>query len=667
MSGYARLGELTKTKWNDNFDAIELKSAYSDGRGVLYGCGLTDSGGVTITIGEGVIIGLKGTPIDERTYDVTNNSTKFIWINEDGTVIETATSADPGGDYVCLGKVTTASGDITSLTSEGRVLLPRFTSLRSYEIGDALTVFDLVNGRVGIGTDSPDHVLDVVGGASADYLALPEGSAPSVVADHGILYSKEVTGDTELFWLMDDSTEVQLTSGGAVAVGAHASTHLPNGSDEIDWDGKIHMSGTAASRPAASASNNGALYFATDTNGGTLYRSNGATWSQISLGLTEVETLGRTTVSNAAYVILSTDKYVAQTGTMSASRAFTLPAANSVSGGYAITIADESGTVSAINTIVVTRAGSDTIEGGTTHTLATGYSSVTLYSDGSSKWTTNAARFLRKSNNLSDVSSASSARTNLGLAIGTDVQAYDAELAAIAGLTSAADSLPYFTGSGTAALATFTSYGRSLVDDADAATARSTLGLGSIATQASNSVSITGGTITGITDLAVADGGTGSSTALGALANLGIGFAKLTGDQTCSATTTVTNITGLSFSVTSGLYYEFEFVLVVQSDTSTTGVRVTLTTPTFTIFSAVVSTCQSTDGTLGSFMGNITSSGDEVTSALVAATGTDYIMLIKGVILPSANGTVQLQGACEVASGNVKFRQASMVRFINYG
>jgi len=98
-------------------------------------------------------------------------------------------------------------------------------------------------------------------------------------------------------------------------------------------------------------------------------------------------------------------------------------------------------------------------------------------------------------------SNASDARDNLGLTIGTNIQAYDAGLQSIAGLTTAANKMIYTTALDTYAVTDLSAAGRALIDDASAGDQRTTLGLGTMATQNANSVAITGGTISGITNI----------------------------------------------------------------------------------------------------------------------------------------------------------------------
>ena len=74
-------------------------------------------------------------------------------------------------------------------------------------------------------------------------------------------------------------------------------------------------------------------------------------------------------------------------------------------------------------------------------------------------------------------SNEAAARTNLGLAIGSDVQAFAATLLSIAALGTAADRLAYTTGVNIWAEAVITSAARALLDDANTSAMRTTLGV----------------------------------------------------------------------------------------------------------------------------------------------------------------------------------------------
>ncbi|KKP35705.1 MAG: hypothetical protein UR26_C0002G0005 [candidate division TM6 bacterium GW2011_GWF2_32_72] len=151
-------------------------------------------------------------------------------------------------------------------------------------------------------------------------------------------------------------------------------------------------------------------------------------------------------------------------------------------------------------------------------------------------------------------SDAPTARFNLGLEIDTDVQRYNDALESISTLSPiAAGNMIYTTAVNTFAVAAITAAGRALLDDADAAAQRTTLGLGSIATQNANNINITGGTMDGVyitsgsisqldEPLPIASGGTGAITAGGARATLGLAI----GSDVLAYSTSLQNISNIT-------------------------------------------------------------------------------------------------------------------------
>lgn len=136
----------------------------------------------------------------------------------------------------------------------------------------------------------------------------------------------------------------------------------------------------------------------------------------------------------------------------------------------------------------------------------------------------------------------------------------------------------------------------------------------------------------------------------------------LTADQTFTSLLVLpamANVTGMGFAVTAGVRYRFDLGVVVRSTGLLAGVRLGLTCPAFTVFTAQAQIPFGADGTSALQFGTINFSGDLVASTAVLAVGDDYCAQITGVLVPSANGTLQLQAGPNALSATMTVRQGT--------
>ena len=128
---------------------------------------------------------------------------------------------------------------------------------------------------------------------------------------------------------------------------------------------------------------------------------------------------------------------------------------------------------------------------------------------------------------------------------------------------------------------------------------------------------------------------------------------ELAADVASTASTSFQDVTGLSFAVVSGTTYRFFATLLYSTSASTIGIRASLTSPATTYLAYATETGISTTGSAGASWDNYQNTGDQGTASTDSiATTTGNLIFLKGVIKPSANGTVQIRFAPETATAS---------------
>ncbi len=122
---------------------------------------------------------------------------------------------------------------------------------------------------------------------------------------------------------------------------------------------------------------------------------------------------------------------------------------------------------------------------------------------------------------------------------------------------------------------------------------------------------------------------------------------------------TIATCTGLSFSVTSGTTYRFHATIIYTAAAATTGSRWAMTGPTTTLL-AYTSNYQLTATT--QTLNYVTAYDTPAASNATSATAGN-MAIIEGIVLPSANGTMAVRFASEVASSAITCKAGSTLEW----
>lgn len=128
------------------------------------------------------------------------------------------------------------------------------------------------------------------------------------------------------------------------------------------------------------------------------------------------------------------------------------------------------------------------------------------------------------------------------------------------------------------------------------------------------------------------------------------------GSDISSSATSLGDATGLSFSVSSGVRYRFAFWVVFRSAATTTGIKLSVNAPATTLLAYNVAIPISA---IADVLGYRRAVNVETIGTGVDAITADLLATVEGVLVPSANGTLILRYASEVAASAVTIRAGS--------